>query len=71
VHLSAQRHDKRVDALAKLPARELQFVLTNGNFRQRLLAIEACSVALRRLRQKDGKQPANDSSRVPFSRERF
>ena len=52
VHLSAQRHDKRVDALAKLPVRELQLALTNGNLRQRLLAVQACSVVLRRLRRK-------------------
>jgi hypothetical protein len=52
VHLSAQRHDKRVDALLRLPLSEFQFVLTNGSLRQRLLAVQACTVALRRLRRK-------------------
>jgi hypothetical protein len=52
VHLSAQRHDKRVDALLRLPLSEFQFALTNGSLRQRLLAVQACTVALRRLRRK-------------------
>ena len=52
VHLSAQRHHKRVDALLRLPLSEFQFALTNGSLRQRLLAVQACTVALRRLRRK-------------------
>ena len=52
VHLSARRHDKRVDALLRLPLSEFQFALTNGSLRQRLLAVQACTVALSRLRRK-------------------
>jgi hypothetical protein len=62
VHLSAQRHDKRVDALLRLPLSEFQFVLTNGSLRQRLLAVQACTVALRRLRRKAVSSGANGSS---------
>jgi hypothetical protein len=62
VHLSAQRHDKRVDALLRLPLSGFQSVLTNGSFRQRLLTVQACTVALRRLRRKAVSSGANGSS---------
>ena len=62
LHRSAQTHDKRVDALLRLPPSEFQFILTNGSFRQRLLAVQACSVALRRLRRKAASSRASRSS---------
>jgi len=52
VHQSAQWHDKRIDALLRLPLSELQSVVKNGNIRHRLLVIRACSVALERLRKR-------------------
>jgi hypothetical protein len=52
---SAQEHDKRVDALLKRPPAELAQVLSGGNFTQRLLAIRAGGVLLRRLRKKAAK----------------
>jgi hypothetical protein len=52
---SAQEHDKRVDALLKRPPAELAQVLSGGNFTQRLLAIRAGGVLLRRLRKKTAK----------------
>ena len=61
VHLSAQRHDKRIDALLRLPLSEFQFALTNGSLRQRLLAVQACTVALRRLcRKRVNRQRTSD-----------
>ena len=62
VHLSAQRHDKRIDSLLRLPLHEFQSALKTGSFRQRLLAVQACTVALRRLRRKAVSSRANGSS---------
>ena len=62
VHLSAQRHDNRIDALLRLPLSEFKLALTNGSLRKRLLAVQACTVALRRLRRKAVSSGANGSS---------
>jgi hypothetical protein len=64
LHRSAQTHDKRIDALLRLPPSEFQSILANGSFRQRLLAVQACSVALRRLRRKALSSRANGSAGV-------
>jgi hypothetical protein len=71
LHRSAQTHDKRIDALPRLPLSEFQSILTNGSLRQRLLAVQACSVALRRLRRKAVSSRAYRSSGVRSSASDF
>jgi hypothetical protein len=50
---SAQRHDKRVDWLLKLPATEFNHILETGTNRQKLLAIRASTALLLRMQKKD------------------
>jgi len=49
---SAQTHDKRLDALLRLPPDEFGRVLTSDNLRHGLLALRAGAVLLRRLRKR-------------------
>jgi len=48
---SAQRHDKRVDSLLKLPAAEFIQILETGTNRQKLLAVRASTTLLLRMQK--------------------
>jgi len=48
-HRSAQEHDKRIDALLRLPAAELRQLVSTGTIRQRLLLLKTNTVLRRRI----------------------
>jgi hypothetical protein len=52
---SAQKHDKRIDWLLKLPMEEFNQALATGTIRQRLLAVSASTVRLQRIQKKVAK----------------
>jgi len=49
---SAQKHDKRIDWLLKLPIEEFSKHLATGSLRQRLLAVRASTTRLLRMQKK-------------------
>jgi hypothetical protein len=58
---SAQKHDKRVDLLLKLPPQEFNNALATGNLRRRLLASRALTKLLQRLARKADAQETPQS----------
>jgi hypothetical protein len=62
---SAQKHDKRIDWLLKLPIEEFNKHLATGTFRQRLLAVRASTarlVRMQRIAQRFRKQRRNSTA---------
>ena len=63
---SAQRHDKRIDLLLKLPIEEFSKALATGTLRQRLLAVRASTARLLRMqRAAERFRKSRRNSRTP------